>query len=560
MRNYLLCILLCIWSIGLTAQETKQAQKIPSTYDRSSITFLLLDFPNDNHSGDVKGKLDKIVFADKYYNNNVNYLTLASPFNRGEMGVKANEAIKQSIEAKKIANDIISKWYSRKDDGTMSMDLIEERGMFNATDAAVIKAQSTKRGNSMLKDYGNRLISRSYILVLDYNDVQTMAEAKISKARGWKANVTGYLYKIDYNDEIQGKLYDTWIYDDDQPQVKADKKKQFEELQFPITFVSTINVMITSSQADENTQLGRLMKQKSDDQLLMELVQKGYDESLYNLEKKYEDFRVKMPIYQVGPIRAKVGKKEGIKTDYRFFAYEYIYDEKTNSSKQKFRGVIRATSKIVDNRQVATGATGTTKFYQTAGRHLETGYLLQQKNDVGVEINLGYEIGEIGGAYARIDARLGRYIGVPSFFLLLEGGAEMKDYTINTTKYEGIIFAHYGVGIAKGFMITRNIELRPYLSIGKEMASHKDFKDITDDNGKNLDGINVLYGKGGINLALNLKHSFQIFGGAGYYSFITNVQNSDKDEIEVGGEKLSWDDIFKDRTGLSTVVGIRIGF
>lgn len=560
MKNFSLSLFLCIWAIGLSAQETKLMQKIPSTYDRSSITVLFLDMPSDNHSGDVKGKIEKIAFADKYFNNNVNYLALSSPFNRGEMGVKPNEAIKQSIESKKIANDIISKWYSRKDDGMMSMDLIEERGMFNATDAAVIQSQSTKRGNSMLKDYGNRLINRSYILVLDYKEVKTMAEAKIPKAKGWTANVTGYLYKIDYNDEIQNKLYDTWIYDDDQPQVKADKKNQFEQLQFPVTFVTETQIMITSSQASEDTQLGKFMKQKSEDVLLLELVQKGYDECLYNLEKKYEDFKVKTPIYQVNPIRAKVGKKEGIKTDYRFFAYEYIYDEKTNSSKQKFRGVIRSTSKIVDNRQVSTGNTGTTKFYQTSGRKLQTGYLLQQKNDFGVEVNLGYEVGEVGGVYGRIDARLGRYINVKSFFVIIEGGAEMKDYEINSVKYEGVVFAHYGVGIAKGFMITRNIELRPYLSIGKEMASHKDFKDLTDENGKNLDGINVLYGKGGINLALNLKHNFQIFGGAGYYSFITNVQNSDKDEIQLNGDNASWDDIFKDRTGLSTVFGIRIGF
>jgi len=560
MKNFSLSLFLCIWALGLRAQETKLMQKIPSTYDRSSITILFLDMPSDNHSGDVKGKIEKIAFADKYFNNNVNYLTLSSPFNRGEMGVKPNEAIKQSIESKKIATDIISKWYSRKDDGMMSMDLIEERGMFNATDAAVIQSQSTKRGNSMLKDYGNRLINRSYILVLDYKEVKTMAEAKISKAKGWTANVTGYLYKIDYNDEIQNKLYDTWIYDDDQPQVKADKKNQFEQLQFPVTFVTETQIMITSSQASEDTQLGRFMKQKSEDVLLMELVQKGYDECLYNLEKKYEDFKVKTPIYQVNPIRAKVGKKEGIKTDYRFFAYEYIYDEKTSSSKQKFRGVIRSTSKIVDNRQVATGNTGTTKFYQTSGRKLQTGYLLQQKNDVGVEVSLGYEVGEVGGVYGRIDARLGRYINLKSFFVIIEGGAEMKDYEINSVKYEGVVFAHYGAGIAKGFMITRNIELRPYLSIGKEMASHKDFEKVTDDNGKNLDGINVLYGKGGINLALNLKHNFQIFGGVGYYSFITNVQNSDKDEIELNGDKASWDDIFKDRTGLSTVFGIRIGF
>ncbi|MHC1703887.1 MAG: hypothetical protein AB9846_08265 [Tenuifilaceae bacterium] len=549
MRTLSVCFAFCIFTIGLFAQEAKPEQKIPSTYDRSSITFLLLDFPSDNHSGDVKGKINSIVFADKYYNNNVSYLTLPASFSRTDLGAKITELVKKSIEEKNIPKDIISKWYSRKDDGTMSTELIEERGMFNATDAAFIKAQTTKRGNSMLMDYGNRLIERSYILVLDYKSVVNLKDVKDSKMKGWKSTVIGYLYKIDFNDEIQNAVYDSWIYEEDSPQVKAEKKQKFEQIKFPISFVTETSQLITASQAAEGTDLGKFLKQKSEDQLLSEMVQKGYDESLYFLEKKYEDFKVKTMIYQTGPVRAKIGKKEGLKTDYRFFAYEYVYNEKTNSTKQKFRGVIRATSSIVDNRQVATGDMGTTKFYQTAGQKLRTGYLLQQRNDFGIEGALGYEIGEVGGIYARIDARLGRYIGVKSLFLYLEGGAEMQDYGI----YEGIAFAHYGGGLAKGFMLTKNVEIRPYIGAGQEIATHEDFKDTA------FEDIKALYVKGGANVALNLKHNIQIFGGMGFYAFVSNAENKDGDT-----EKL-WTDIFIDedgneRSGASMLFGLRVGF
>ncbi len=46
-----------------------------------------------------------------------------------------------------------------------------------------------------------------------------MAEAKVKDMRGWQAGYQAYLYKIDYNEEIQNKIYDNWIYDDDTPQV-----------------------------------------------------------------------------------------------------------------------------------------------------------------------------------------------------------------------------------------------------------------------------------------------------------------------------------------------------
>src|SRR5690606_8729527 len=131
----------------------------------------------------------------------------------------------------------------------------------------------------------------------------------------------------------------------------------------------------TSSQAEGTTQLGKFIKQKSEEVLLTELVQKSYDEVLYSLEKGYEEFRVKTTVHQTRPIRAKIGKKEGIKTDYRFFAYEYVYNEKKNTVEPRFRGVIRATSNIIDNRRVASGDMATTKFYQTAGRKIRAGYL-----------------------------------------------------------------------------------------------------------------------------------------------------------------------------------------
>ncbi|MBC7124546.1 MAG: hypothetical protein H5T24_02865 [Bacteroidales bacterium] len=256
---------------------------------------------------------------------------------------------------------------------------------------------------------------------------------------------------------------------------------------------------------------------------------------------KHEDFMVKTTIHQVRPIRAKIGLKEGLKCDHRYFAYEYVYNEKTNSVEPRFRGVIRATSKIVDNRQVAKGDMPTSQFYQTAGRRLREGYLLRQQNDLGLELLVGYEAGEVGGVYGRIDARMGRYVGIRALFVYVEGGVQAKDYE----PYESIAFLHYGAGLAKGFMLTRNLELRPYVGLGQEQASHSDF-----DNGS----LKVLYLKAGANLALNLKHNFQLMGGIGSYSFIGNAENDD------GDTGLTWDEIFTDRKGMATMFGVKFMF
>lgn len=546
-RNLFLAIAALLLTNSLFSQNNESIRKIPSTYDRSSITILYMQFPDENHSQDVKAKIGSLAISDKYYNNNLNQLSFSAPFSRGTP--KISDEIKNYLNEQKVGRSVISKWYARQSDGTMTMDLIFERGMFNATDAAFIKAQSTKLGNAVLQDYGNRLIERSYVLVLDYESVKTMKEAKMPKMKGWKSTVTGYLFKINYNDETQNALYESWIYPEDSQSVKDEKNKKFEQINFAIEYVAKTTVYATASQAEGTTQLGRLIKEKSEDELLLEMVQKGYDETLYFLEKNHEDFMVKTTIFQVSPIRAKIGKKEGLKCDNRYFAYEYVYDEKTNSSKPKMRGVIRATSKIVDNRQVAKGDSPTSKFYQTAGRRLKTGYLLRQQNDYGIEITAGYEFGEVGGAYARLDARLGRYIGIKSLFLYVDGGAEVKKYIdpYILGQENDIMFYRYSAGVAKGFMLTRNVELRPYVGFGQEVATYKDWDDAAGD-------LKVLYVKGGANLALNLKHNIQVVGGAGYFSFVSNAENDN------GDTEIAWEDIFKDRGGVTAMAGLKIMF
>lgn len=542
-------ILIVLLLHQVSAQDVENSKKISSTYDRSSITLMYMQFPDEAHVSDVQSKFDKLYFSDKYYNNNLGQISFQASFGRNAVGVNPADAIKQYLNEKQVGRQIISKWFARQADGSMSMDLIFDRGMFNATDAAYIKAQSTKLGNAVLQDYGNRLIGRSYILVLDYQGVQTMKEAKLEKMKGWKSSVTGYLFKVKYDDETQNAIYDCWIYPEDSPATKAEKNKKFDQIQIPVEFVTKATVHVMASQPSGTTQLGRLMKQKSEDELLAEMVQKGYDENLYYLEKNHEDFMVKTTIYQVNPIRVKIGKKEGLKCDNRYFAYEYVYSEKTNTSKPKFRGVIRATSKIVDNRQVATGDMGMSKFYQTSGRHLNTGYLLRQQNDFGVEATAGYEAGEVGGVYGRVDLRLGRIIGIRSLFLYAEIGYEEKEYWdpyVFGTKND-ITFMHYGAGLAKGFMLTRNIELRPYAGFGQETATYDDWSDYGGD-------LKALYVKGGANLALNLRHNVQLMGGLGFYSFVSNAENDN------GDTDVKWDDVFKDRSGVSALVGLKIMF
>ena len=538
-RSFLVFLSLCLTSY-IFAQDIKE--KVPTTYDRSSLTTFFIDFQSGNHWPIARSKVDSVLFSDKYDNNNLDYLLLKASFSREAVITRLQDAIQQDLNNANIGRDIIAKWYNRQPDGTMDMELVHQRGRFTATDADFLLAQTSKRGNAALEDFGNRLVNLSYILVIDISNIKTMAEAGFKGTKGWQANANGYLYRIKFDDEVRNAFYDTWIYDDDSEEEKDRKRKAFQQLDIPIVPVTQKSLTITSSQAESDTGLGLFSKPKSNDQLMQELLQKAYDEIIYRIEMDVEEFKVKTPLYETHPLRAKIGLKEGLKTDHRFFVYEYVYNSKTGQAEPKRRGVIRADSKskITDNRKVATGDTGTSRFYQVAGSKLEPGFILQQQNDFGLEVTLGPEIGNVSGFYARLDYRIGSLIGIRSTFVYVEGGVDDAD-----SFGESYSMLRYGGGLAKGLQLMRNVELRPYVGLGLEQTSYSVL-------GTDVD-ISSLYVRIGANLALNLTHRFQIVGGLGAYSF---GDATDEDGNSLGW---SWDSRFN-RSGPAMMIGAKLGF
>lgn len=541
MKRYFFLIFLVFPYFQAFSQDDSKIKKVPTTYDRSSLGVFFFKNDDNRNSSRFIEKVGSITFPDKYNNNNFPSVLINPNFSRSSATVPND--IKKLLEDQKVGLLTLALWYNRQPDGTMNMDVIHQRGRFSATDEDFLRAQTSKRGSAALEDYGNRLVNLSYILVIDVKDIKSAKELGLANTKGWQANVTGYLYRINFSEDIQNAFYDTWIYSDDTPKVKEEKRKLFEKLTVPLELVIQQSVKVVATQPESTTGLGLLVKPKSEDELMLELAQKSLDDLIYQIEMKVEEFKVKTSIHQVRPIRSKIGLKEGLKTDSRFFVYEFVWNEKLNQAVPKRRGVIRATSKIVDNRKEATGDTEVSTFYQVAGRKLEPGYTLQQQNDFGIEITPGVEVGGIGGLYARADLRLGRVIGMRATFVYVEGGADAGDYF-----NEEFAFLRYGGGLAKGLQLTRNVELRPYAGVGIESATGENLP-IT-----NVDYLEVLYLKGGANLALNLTHNFQLVGGVGFYAPISKATDADSNEYE------DWTNYFEDREGPSTFVGIKIMF
>ncbi len=556
MKRVTLAIVLFVTISASAFSQKKVEAPLADTYDRSSLSLVLLSHGDNQYATQVAEGFGAVQLPEKYFNNNIGVKSIKSPFASSFVG-DASRAIANELNNQKVGNQIVAYWYSRQNDGTMSADLFLERGMYNATDADVLKAKGTKRGVEAIKDFGDKLISKSYIAVVEYTSLTLTNNSQI---HGWTSNAKVYLYKVKFDANTQATLYnDLWIYEDDAPAVKASKKEAFDKMEFSLEFVSSSSAFVTATQAQPNSAFGKFVTQKSDDDLFNEMLQKGVNESIYNTEKKNEEFRVKTALYSTSPLKAKIGKKEGLAVDHRYFVYEYVYKEKTNTTEARRRGVIRA-KKIANNSGVATGNTNMSTFYQVAGGNLEAGFTLQQRNDAGIGVGLGYEVGEVGGVTARIEVNAGRFIGISSLYVYLGGGAQMKSYDIVNEQSSipsiDMMFYRYEIGIGKGLHFLHHFELQPYIAYGEETATNSKWANNNEFAGDKLD---VSYIKFGANLAINLRYNFQVVGGVGFYGFI-NPQDGDGNDLMDGEDNKKYSDIFPDRKGASTYIGLRYQF
>ena len=100
-------------------------------------------------------------------------------------------------------------------------------------------------------------------------------------------------------------------------------------------------------------------------ELLEDIPAEIQNNAVFELGRKIEDFRLKVTVFKAYPVSAKLGTKEDLYIDQRFYVYE-IEQEKNGNQKINRKGVVRVKT-INDNKQVATGSSLPSVFQQVAG-------------------------------------------------------------------------------------------------------------------------------------------------------------------------------------------------
>jgi hypothetical protein len=378
MKKFLLLFVIVIINAGFVfAQKTDNSKLQDIKYRRSSLHTILLESDRFPYKDTVIGAYYKSPFPDKYNNHDVGEKSFDPKYYGAEGDTSAANiplTIQNYLKSKKVANLMVAKWFNRADDGTFDMNLIGERGSYNASEMQAKIASNSARGLASLSDAGEELISNTFVVVSKLFFLSNEGPAKVAylaselvtnkignailkkgaemvakkvyeKAReGYSVWTTSYLYQLTWNDSIAAIFYnDLWM---DKSNIDPAKKEKFDNTDlFNLKFIGSekSRSLVTFS-----------LKEKRSEQRYVEIATIRTIDNVYSkLQKKYDVFKTKTPLYTGDPITAKIGLKEGLEAGDRFEVLEQTID-KEGRTKYVSKGTIKVDGKqIWDNRYLA---------------------------------------------------------------------------------------------------------------------------------------------------------------------------------------------------------------
>lgn len=401
MKRNIITILLALAVVFPTLAK-KEITNIEQNYRRISLCSMLVRHSEDKFANEIEEQFLEIPISEQYNDHNLSVRVV-------DVKRKSNYTsdITGFIKRNNVASRLVGKWFDRNIlTGECTLDLIKERGLYDASAFDIEMAKRSARGMAMLQDAGEDLIGRTYLLVneityidkgkrsrnwgaalngllqvagaftgVDLSDTGNMVESMISSIKGFRVKINTRLYRLEWNEEAQMYFYQNCYSD------KADPTKlsTFENNRDRFRLVYVGNVL---SSGNATSFLG--INEDQPNLMIRKACQRAIDENVADLQKNYDEFRIKSPIVSVEPtITAKIGMKEGITKDSRFEVLEA--QEKDGRTIYKRVGVVKPIpTKIWDNRFMATeegayGADfGATTFVKESGGDLYPGLLLRQ--------------------------------------------------------------------------------------------------------------------------------------------------------------------------------------
>lgn len=402
--KYFLTAICLITSTVAFAQNTENEPK----YRRSSLYSLMINHTDQKFASEIRNSFLNIPIPDKYNDHDLSVKVVdINTKLKNASSNKENEAITTFLNDNQIAGRMVAKWFNRdKYTGACDMELVKERGLYNANEFDKQIAARSARGISMLQDAGEDLIGNTFVLVNDISYVdkakkgmifggiikalgsvaQAYTGVNVSSAtnligdiaesiRGFSVKINTFLYKLSWNDEIANNFYETQYTDS----IDTDKAQNFESNRgnYQLVYVGKVE-----SSGSTTSWLG--VKLETPENMVRKACQRAIDENIVDLQTQFEEFRTKTPLLSIDPLTADIGMKEGVSTKSRFEVLDRVEQKDSTYKYVKVAEIAPVEDMIWDNRYMAVeeGAKGAnlgkTTFKKVKGGDIFPGMLIRE--------------------------------------------------------------------------------------------------------------------------------------------------------------------------------------
>lgn len=409
-KTILLTTLLLCSSLLTASAQTKDTDL--EKYHRSSLYSILLKHPEKEYCNEMIEAFKSIPIPDKYNNHDLKIKVMPSPIMKAmtkeEVEGAFKDAILSMLERNKVGGRLVEKWFDRdKTTGAFDMNLVAERGFYDATVLDVNVARASARGMALLADAGEELIGKTYVIVNDirYADKETMKTAVLggllaaqlvssffgigvditsvasaaagvtNKIAGFKVMVTSYLFRLDWNDDIANNFYSNFWMDASNPDTGRKQAWAAQMGKYNLKYIGSATVF------SGKTALGGVNSEKD---MFLKVCTRAIDKSISELQKSFDEFKVNTPLVTVEPLTAYIGLKEGVDEDSRYEVLEKVLDENGRTTYNKVGEVKPEKGKIWDNRFMASedkedgSELKYTTFKKVSGKNFFPGMLLRE--------------------------------------------------------------------------------------------------------------------------------------------------------------------------------------
>ena len=577
---------IALLSAILTANAQEKVKEVVSDdYDRSGLTVIVVS-RGDMYDENSLDFVNTLVIDNKFDANPIGTRSLFLKKDRTQplTAAEADSLIRNSGVSKEILGYI----YNRKEDGSMDDGLLRYRGHYNADDQDVINAAAAKVGEQHLA-WGEGLVNSSYILLLDFFNIRRPVDEKTGEVSdSYVLDANAFVYKIDCGSDKLNEFYVTsWASATDTPERKAAAREAFDSFRLdvvpvasarasststsslaegPDAYIDVLAGLLSKSLDQEEDKEGQVKEKTSapvpEENTVVKAQKYAFADAMFKLEKLIPGWQVGVAVISVKPIKAKVGRKEGLSNGSRFRAYSYEEDRNGNLLSRK-RGYIRAAA-VADNRQFATGRTDPSTFYQISGvRNIEEGWILKEKKDLKVGVSAKMRIGGLSAlsVNATLDYLI-HFSKLGSAYAIVSAGLDPLVYTQNQVFKDkednpvAISNFNLAVGAGYGFRAGRFVELMPYVVVGTDylkLDGDMVFEDFTDEeNNKNA----AFFLEPGLRASFQVAYPFSICLKGGYDLLLNDIDA----RTHYGYINRSLDPRLRHRSGVFIEAGFRYAF